>query len=322
MKKILSIFIVFMLVFGTLNLNVHAENESLKIGVVTTASGNLNVRSGATTNSAIIAKLYRGSYVTLISKKDNWWYVEYSKNSFGYCHENYIKTINSSVGFVNITNGSLNIRSGPGSSYSKIGSIYKNDIVLIIETIGNWHKIIYDGNKTGFVSKVYIGNKSSNSSIYDTIKLNVPNFKQTDSRWANTYIASSGKTIAQIGCATTGIAMMESFRTKTTIYPNTMSKKLKYTSSGNVYWPSHYTAITSNNNYLENIYKQLKSGKCVLFGAKNSYGSQHWVVITGYTGGSTLNASGFTINDPGSNTRTTLQSFLKSYPTFYKYFVY
>ena len=116
--------------------------------------------------------------------------------------------------------------------------------------------------------------------------------------------------------------MMESYRTGTTIYPDAMSKKLSYSSSGNVYWPSHYKVVTSSSNYLSGIYNQLKSGKPVLFGAKKSSGSQHWVVITGYTGGISLSASGFTINDPGSNTRKTLQQFLNEYPVFYKYFYY
>ena len=322
MKKILSVLIALSLVCCLFNINVSAASETSKAGVVSITSGKLNVRSNSTTSSSIKATLDKGSYVTLISKSGSWWYVEYSNNNFGYCHESYIKTINSTVGYVNISSGSLNVRSGPSSSYSKVGNLYKNNIVLILETNGNWHKILYNGTKIGYVSKIYVSNKSSNSSGYQTIKLNVPSFKQTDKRWANVKIGSSGKTIAQIGCATTGIAMVESFRTKTTIYPDAMSKKLKYTPSGSVYWPSTYTAITSSSNYLQNIYNQLKNGKCVLFGAKNSYGAQHWVVITGYNGSSSLSASRFLINDPGSNTRTTLQSFLNSYPKFYKYFTY
>ena len=116
--------------------------------------------------------------------------------------------------------------------------------------------------------------------------------------------------------------MMESYRTGTTIYPHVMSKQLTYTSSGNLYWPSHYTTITSSSAYLSKIYTLLQSGKPVLFGAKTSAGKQHWVVITGFTGGNTLSASSFTIHDPGSTQRTTLQQFLNAYPVFYKYFHY
>ena len=152
--------------------------------------------------------------------------------------------------------------------------------------------------------------------------MSVPSYKQTDSRWSNVKIGTSGKTIGQIGCVTTAIAMIESYRTGTTIYPDAMSKKLSYSSSGNVYWPSNYIAVTSSSSYLSKIYQKLKEGKPVLFGAKKSSGTQHWVVITGYSGGETLTPASFTINDPGSRQRTNLQHLLNEYPTFYKYFYY
>jgi hypothetical protein len=145
---------------------------------------------------------------------------------------------------------------------------------------------------------------------------------QTDPRWANIKIGSSGKTIGQIGCVTTGLAMMESYRTGRTIYPDEMMRKLSYSSSGNVYWPSDYTAVYSSSGYLAKIYDQLRAGKPVLFGAKTSAGGQHWVVITGFKGGQSLTASGFTINDPADKSRTTLADLYSDYPNFYKFFYY
>ena len=216
--------------------------------------------------------------------------------------------------------GALNIRSGPGTSYSRTGSLSNGEVVIRLSDSGGWSRILYHGTKTGYVSTQYLSADTS-SSGYSAVSLKVPSYKQTDSRWANVTIGSSGKTIASIGCATTGIAMMESYRTGQTIYPDAMSKKLSYTSSGSVYWPSNYTAVTSSSGYLTGIYNLLKQGKPVLLGAKNSYGSQHWVVITGFTGGS-LTASSFTIQDPGSSSRTNLQQFLNAFPTFYKYFYY
>ena len=115
---------------------------------------------------------------------------------------------------------------------------------------------------------------------------------------------------------------MESFRSGTTIYPDTMMKRLSYDSKGNVYWPEDYSVGYWNENYLRTIYNKLREGKPVLIGAKTSGGSQHWVVITGYTGGKSLSANGFRINDPGSKTNTNLQQFFNSFPTLYKFFWY
>ena len=115
--------------------------------------------------------------------------------------------------------------------------------------------------------------------------------------------------------------MMESHRTGRTVYPNEMAELLRYTPSGSVYWPSHYTAVTNTSGYLSVIYARLQQGKPILFGVKNSYGSQHWVVITGFTGGP-LSPAGFTFHDPGTVSRTNLQQLLNVYPNIYKYFYY
>lgn len=310
---ILSVILLLSTVFAPLQAN--AATATSKAGIVATSSGSLNVRSGASTGSSIVASLRKGSYVTLLSQTGSWWRVEYAKGQYGYCHGSYISSISGNTAIVATQSGSLNVRSGAGTSYSRIGSLSKGETVIVLSTFGGWSRILYHGTKTGYVSGQYL--QSSNTAV----SLKVPNFKQTDSRWANVQIGSSGKTMAKIGCATTAIAMMESYRTASIVYPDTMAKKLNYTSTGNVYWPAHYKTVTDSSGYLNRIYDLLKQGKPILFGAKNGYGSQHWVVITGFSGGK-ISAENFTINDPGSNSRITLQQFLNAYPNFYKYFYY
>lgn len=279
-------------------------------------SGWLNVRSSPSANSAAVSRLSQGSYVTLISKAGDWWKVEYAKGSYGYCHADYLREITGTAVTVRTSSGALNVRSGPGTSYSKTASLAKGETVIQLSASNGWCRILYHGTKTGYVNAQYL------SSYFTAVSLQVPSFKQTDSRWANLTVGSSGKTFAKIGCATTAVAMMESFRQGKTIYPHVMSQSLRYTSSGDLFWPENYTVVTESANYLQTIYRLLRQGKPVLFGARNSYGSQHWVVITGFTGGTYLSASGFTIHDPGTYSRTTLAHFLNAYPTFYKYFYY
>lgn len=321
MKRSLSILISALIIISLLAHPTSAADASSAAGQVAVSYGSLNVRSSASSSGSILTSLSKGSYVTLMSKSGSWWRVEYAAGKYGYCHADYIKTISSTAATVKV-NGALNVRTGPGTSYARSGSLYNGTTVLVLSTSSGWSNVLYSGTRTGWVSSQYLSTGSSGgSSGYSAVSLKVPKYLQTDSRWANVTLGSSGQSMAKIGCATTGIAMMESFRTGTTIYPNAMAKKLNYTSSGSVYWPSDYTAVTSSSGYLSKIHSLLKSGKPVLFGAKNRYGSQHWVVITGFTGGS-LSAGNFTINDPGTSSRTTLAQFLKDYPTFYKFFHY
>ena len=312
--------IVAVLVLGCLlpGVKVRAATASSKAGAVTTAGGSLNVRAAASANSGVVASLRKGSYITLLSRSGTWWKVEYGKGQYGYCHADYITIVQGTPATVSTLSGPLNVRNGAGTSYARVASLGKGETVLRLTTANGWSRILYHGTKTGYVSAQYLSAEQTPSG-YSTVSLNVPGFKQMDSRWAQVKIGTSGKTMAQIGCATTAIAMMESYRTGSIIYPDAMSRKLTYTASGNVYWPANLATVTDSGNYLTAIYSRLKEGKPVLFGGKNAYSSQHWVVITGFTGGG-LSPANFTIHDPGSHSRTTLQQFLNAYPNFYKFF--
>lgn len=300
-------------------MKAQAASAPTAAGAVTISGWRLNVRQNPGTNSPIVGHLYKGSYISLLSRAGDWWQVEYADGQYGWCHADYITPVQGSPARVNTTWGSLNVRRGPGSSYERIASLPKGKPVLLLSSANGWSRILYHGTKTGYVSSSYITGNGV-APDYSAISLSVPDFMQTDSRWAHVTIGSSGQTMAKIGCATTAIAMMESCRTGTTIYPDTMSRQLSYTPSGSVYWPNHYTVVTDNS--LDAIYRLLTQGKPVLYGAKNQYGGQHWVVIKGFTGGNKLTAENFTIEDPGSGSRSTLAQFLSAYPTFYKYFYY
>lgn len=289
---------------------------SIKAGAVTTSGGSLNVRSQPSTASSAVASLKKGSYITLHSRSGDWWKVEYSKGRYGYCHASYITTVQGTQTSVNIRSGSLNVRSGPGTQYGRTASLYAGEPVILLSSSGEWSRVLYHGTNTGYVSSRYL------SGYFTAVSLSVPDFKQTDSRWADKTVGSSGKPFSQIGCATTAVAMMESARRGMTIYPDVMSQELRYTPSGDLYWPSHYAVSTEQSGYLERIYQKLIQGKPVLLGMKNAYGSQHWVVVTGFTGGNALTAGRFTIHDPGTYSRRNLQQLMDAYPTFYKFYTY
>ena len=321
MKKTISILMAMVLSFSLLPFTKKAvaAEKIYGAGKVSTTSTALNVRSSASSTATVKAKLSKDSYVTLVSKSGKYWRVQYSASGYGYCYADYIKTASTKVRTVKTTSGRLRVRSSASSSATIKDYLANGTQVTVLSTSGSFSRILYNGTKRGYVASNYLTTETvSSDSSYKAIKLTVPSYKQTDSRWANVTLGSSGQTIAKIGCATTAIAMLESYRTGTTIYPNAMAKKLSYTSGGAVYWPSHYTIITSSSGYLGKIYNLLKAGKPVLIGAKKSNGSQHYVVITGVKATNSLTTSSFYINDPGSNTRTTLNQFFAEYPNFYK----
>ncbi len=297
MKKILFIFCLILILFS---LNTKSDASNNEVGIVQTSGSNLNMRSSYTTSSKIIGRIPNNSYVEIISNKNDFYYIKYN-NTYGYSSKSYI---NKLYGKSMTTTDNLNFRTGPSTKYSIITTIKKGTNITIYNTVSNWSYAYFNGNY-GYLYNSYLINGKV---------LNIYDFKQYDSRWKNIKITSN-KTISQIGCLTTAMAMSESYRTNTIIYPNEMKNKLSYTSSGDMYWPSNYKTDTTSS-YLTKIYKNLLNNKPTIIGAKNSV-SSHFVIVYGINGSSS-NLSSYLINDPASTTRTTLKDFFTSYPTYLK----
>ena len=314
MKRIL--YLIFMTVTAVFVMSFSASALNTA-GKVETSGGRLNIRTAP--SGTVVGSVKNGSWLTVKGSTDSWYLVEYENKKEAYVSKAYVKNYTSSIDYtVKLTSGRLNVRSGPSTSYSVIDSLEKGERVVAIKSSGDWCEIIYRGNKRGFVSKAYLEKTASQSQKYSAVKLSVPSFKQTDSRWKSYPIGTAGGTIGTIGCTTTALAMTESYHKGYTITPPEMARQLSYSATGSLYWPSYYNVVNAPQNYLEELYKALSLGKPVVFGMKTAKGNQHWVTVYAYKGGNTLAAEGFLVNDPGSSTRTTLKAVLEAYPNPYR----
>ncbi len=321
MKRIFSFSLILALLLsvGALAVPISASGATpAAAGVVNTGGGRLNVRSSPSTGGAWVASLGNGETVTLLEKTGAWWRVLYREGKTGYCHGDYLTVISTAAATVTTGQSTLNVRSGPSTAYARIASLKNGTGVIVLSTSGGFARVLFAGNRTGYVSLAYL----KGADAFPAVSLTVPCYRQWDSRWGWMKVGGSGKTLTAIGCATSGISMIESYRTGTALTPAVMVKRLSYTASGNVFWPTDYTPHFYREGYLSDIYRELQKGHPVLIGAKTAAGGQHWVVVTGFTGGDAITAAGFTIHDPGVSTRKTLADFFASYPIFYKYFTY
>ena len=137
------------------------------------ATVNVNIRSQPTTSSSVKGILPKNATATKSGSSGNWIKVKY-KDITGYVYESYLEdvkvssnTSSTSSKTVYITASSLNIRSGPGTSYDVVGSLKKAASVNTYESTDGWYKIKYDG-KTAYISAKYTSTKApsdtSNSS--------------------------------------------------------------------------------------------------------------------------------------------------------------
>ena len=114
------------------------------------ATTGVNVRSGPSTNYSIVGGLERGDKVTRTGTSGNWTRISWGNGS-AYVFSKYLQTSPISGGN-NWTSGStytrytttlLNIRSGPSTSYSIVGTVSKGQPLSCVGTSGNWTKIVW-----------------------------------------------------------------------------------------------------------------------------------------------------------------------------------
>lgn len=147
-------------------LTAGAAFASSGTGVVTASS--LRVRSKPSTSSGTLICAPEGAEVELLSGEENGWYKVCYKNRVGYMSAQWLKVSSSAgvsadtsadtadevrTGVVNA--GPLNVRSGPGTQYSRIGSLKKGASVTVTGTSGDWYQIT-SGSLTGYVSGQYL----------------------------------------------------------------------------------------------------------------------------------------------------------------------
>ena len=158
-------------------INVSHVDAATDMRTVTASS--LNFRSGPSTSHSIIGSLKKGQQVEYISASGSWAKVKYN-GVIGYVHADYLSkststdnsTSQSTTQYVNAQEG-LNVRSGAGTNYSKIGKLAYKEKVTVLSTANGWSKINYNG-KTGYVSSTYLqstvpGGSTSNSGSNNTV---------------------------------------------------------------------------------------------------------------------------------------------------------
>ena len=166
------------------------DNSTTGTTKYVSASVGLNVRSGAGTSYSKLGKLEYKEKVTVLSTSNGWSKINYNGKT-GYVDSSYLKstvpgstndnTNNETTGttkYVNTTSG-LNVRSGAGTSYSKLGKLEYKEKVTVLSTSNGWSKINYNG-KTGYVDSSYLqstvpgsnGNNASNNNNTVSTKAN------------------------------------------------------------------------------------------------------------------------------------------------------
>lgn len=168
-KRITTLLLVLVLFISSMSLTAFAAGD-IKYGIGFTTGSNLRLRSGAATTSTILDSAAKGEVVVVVSKVGDWYKVIYNLQE-GYMHGDYISAAtkeNAELGYGKINGTNVNLRSGPGTGYSKVAVGSKNDKVYIIGINEGWYKVIYGSNicyiRSDFVDLTEIPYENQDSS--------------------------------------------------------------------------------------------------------------------------------------------------------------
>lgn len=126
-------------------------NYSGKTGSIRSSDGYAAVRSGPGTSNPILYTLTVGQTATIYGVSGNWFRVSSGSGwSDAYIYSTLLRFYSAAK-----TTGNVNLRTGPGTSYSKDGVVYNGTKVTLLATNGSFSRVD-TGKAIGYVSNKYL----------------------------------------------------------------------------------------------------------------------------------------------------------------------
>lgn len=129
-------------------------------------TADLRMRAKATTASATLAVIPKGTKLTVLATSGKWSKVKYAGKT-GWSSNSYLEAVasssNSSSGTLRYTTANLNLRTGAGTGYRTVGIIPKGERVTVLQTSGRWAKV-RSSKGTGWSSLGYLKPAASSSN--------------------------------------------------------------------------------------------------------------------------------------------------------------
>lgn len=157
-KRTVSLVLTLFVFIGVAALKADAATDrQLKQGVAFVEASSLRLRSDASTASATLDYAQKGEVVVLLQKVGSWYKVNFDLK-IGYMHADHLKTAtkeNAELGYGRLNGNGVNVRSGPGTSYSSIAKANLGDKAYIIGINNQWFKVIF-GQQIGYIRSDFV----------------------------------------------------------------------------------------------------------------------------------------------------------------------
>lgn len=134
----------------------------------------VNLRSGPGTSYTVVGQAAKGDILTVLGTSGDWYQVNSPEGNACYIAASLVEKVSGTPAAsissqkVQVSNGPINIRSGPGSDYAKIGSTNVNEAFTVLEENNGWFKVQRSDGSIGWLAgwlvSVVSGTADSSSS--------------------------------------------------------------------------------------------------------------------------------------------------------------
>ena len=144
--RVMALLLTLMILLSAFSISASAE-DGLVYGIGFVNASGLNLREQPSTESPVLATANSGECVVVLSQAEGWYYVSYNLQN-GYMSADYltVSTVeNAELGIGLVTGDRVNLRSGPGTGHSKVGTVSFGEQCYIIGLNQGWYKVLYGG---------------------------------------------------------------------------------------------------------------------------------------------------------------------------------
>ena len=146
-KPILCAALAVVITLSAFSFSVSAaDTDGIKDGIGFITASSLRLRSGPGTNTTTLAYANQNEIVIILGKTGQWYHVVYNLKE-GYMHENYldVSTVeNAELGYGRVNYAKVNMRTGPGTNFGRIGQSSQGDLAYVIGLNNGWYKVIWN----------------------------------------------------------------------------------------------------------------------------------------------------------------------------------
>ena len=155
-RNLLTLLLTLVLAAGSIPLSASAAGN-IMYGIGFVKGTSLRLRSSAATTASTLDTAVRGECVVVIAREGDWYRVNYNLQE-GYMHSDYLTVNakeNAELGYGKITGAGVNLRTGPGTSYSVATVSGNGDRCYIIGINDGWYKVLFQ-DKTCYIRSDFV----------------------------------------------------------------------------------------------------------------------------------------------------------------------